>query len=373
MSDTIPALLVGHRNMFLPAGGGVQSCNREYEALLRGAGFELHRVAFDHEIGLGARVLNRIFPKVSNVKQPSRLLPRIRHEVQATNAAFVFFGLNLFPRLSAELRRSHPSVGQVLLSYGVESLDFCIAEQIRRRAGSSPRSRAVGERMLGRQLLEEARERREIDAVLTLSPFEAEVEKWLGSARALWVPRVILEARLDAAPVDRRVGCVSTLDHPPNRDGLEQLFAALRGRLPEGFRFRLVGGPTKEGAALMARYPFVDYLGALGEAQLQAEARSWCCFVHPLFVYPKGCSMKLAVGLGWGLPIATTEFGARGYAWDTAVAPLARSPAELADLVVERCAADRFERHRRQTDAIVEMSPRLDEVARQVRAFLQPR
>jgi hypothetical protein len=47
-------------------------------------------------------------------------------------------------------------------------------------------------RALGEHLLKQAEQRRWIDAVLTLSPFEVEVEKWLGSPRVLWVPRTIV-------------------------------------------------------------------------------------------------------------------------------------------------------------------------------------
>ena len=132
-----------------------------------------------------------------------------------------------------------------------------------------------------------------------------------------------MESELDADPVDQRVGCVSTLDHPPNHQGLAEVLQALSSRASPGFRFRLVGAPQKIGVALMRQFPFVEYLGALSNSQLRSEAATWCCFVHPLFVYAKGCSTKLAVALGWQLPIATTVYGARGYIWDIRRLPLA--------------------------------------------------
>jgi hypothetical protein len=298
---------------------------------------------------------------------PSGLYQRIESAVRETGAEVVFFGLNLFSELSRELRQALPNIRQVLLSHGVESLDFCIEQQIRRRLGTENHPRIVGERMLGRQLLDEAEQRRWIDAVLTLSPLEVEVEKWLGAPKVLWVPRTIMEPPLNVRPVDQRVGCVSTLDHPPNRDGLVQVFDALKDRVPEKFRFCLVGQPASQGHALAARYSFVEYLGPLSDAQLRSEAASWCCFVHPLFAYAKGCSTKLAFGLGWGLPVATTEFGARGYLWDRRVLPLAESPAELAQLVLDRCSTSQFEKHQQETEYIRAKTPSLKDVGALIR------
>jgi hypothetical protein len=225
--------------------------------------------------------------------------------------------------------------------------------------------------MLGRELLDEVEQRRWIDAVLTLSPLDVEVEKWLGSRKVLWVPRTIMEPRLETHPVDQRVGCVSTLDHPPNSSGLQQFFDALEGKVSRNFRFRLVGGPASKGAALAQRYGFVEYLGPISDQQLRAEAATWCCFIHPLFFYSKGCSTKLAMGLGWGLPVATTKFGARGYVWDDNLVPLAESPAGLTQLVLDRCSAARFAQYQRKTEQIVAITPKLLTVGANIRNFLE--
>src|SRR5262249_41677476 len=193
-----------------------------------------------------------------------------------------------FPELSLKLRRRFPEVCQVLLSHGVEGVDFCIDQQLRRVRGTENRYRATAERMLGQQLLYEAEQRHWLNAVLTVSPFEVEIEKWLGSRRVLWVPRTIIEPQLMAQPVDQRVGCVSTLDHPPNADGLVQLLDGLNDKVSRDFRFRLVGQPVRQGTVLAQRYPFLDYLGPLSDAELRLEATTWCCFVHPIFLYAKG-------------------------------------------------------------------------------------
>ena len=372
MPDSNSALLVGHRNALRTEGGGVQVCAREYVTALEEAGFRLRPVPFEFRSSLATRVLRRLFPMASNASAPAGLFEAIESGLQDYDVGTIFFAFNLFSEVSRELRGRYPKVRQVLLSYGVESLDSLLAEQLARRRGSATRSRAAAEWRLGKQLLEEAEQRRWIDAVLTLSPLEVEVEKWLGASRVLWVPRLILEPQLQPKPVDGRAGCVSTLNHPPNLDGLQRLFDALSGLARNGLRFRLVGQPEREGVALAARYAFVDYLGPLSDAELRDEAATWCCFVHPLFVYAKGCSTKLATGLGWGLPIATTEFGARGYVWISGVLPLAKTPEELAQLVVERSRADSFDQFAQQTIAVRAAAPSAAAVGELVKDFLSP-
>jgi hypothetical protein len=351
-------------------GGGVQVCSREYMASLEAAGFQLRPIPYEFQRGITARLLNRLLPKVANAPEPLGLFHEVDSAVQETDAKFIFFGMNAFARLSLKLRRAFPDVRQVLLSYGIESIDFCIEQQIRRRTRTENRYRVVAERMLGREILDEVEQRRWIDAVLTLSPLEVEVERWLGSSRALWLPRTIMEPRLEVRPVDQKVGCVSTLDHPPNSSGLVQLFDLLKEKVSPNFRFCLVGQPTDQGVALAQRYSFVQYLGPLSDRELRLEAATWCCFVHPLFVYAKGCSTKLAMGLGWGLPVATTKFGARGYLWDEKRLPLAESPAELAQLVLERCTVSQFENRQEETQNIITITPTLATVGAQIRSFL---
>ena len=224
--------------------------------------------------------------------------------------------------------------------------------------------------MLGRALLDEREQRRHLDAVITLAPLDAEIEQWLGARKVFTIPRTITRDRLVLQPVDGRVGCAATLDHPPNSSGLTRLFGALDGKVPANFRLRLVGGPPACGETLVRRYGFVDYLGALDDEALRAEAATWCCFVNPIFVYSKGCSTKLAVALGWGLPIATTRYGARGYRWDERVAPLADDPTELSEHVLARASAAQVPTHCRATDAIIARSPDLARLGAQIRDFV---
>lgn len=367
----IPAVFIEARASLEVTGGGVQICNRELMAVLAAAGFSVQTVPFELDRRLWTRIANRIRPSLRPVVMPPSLA-RIAEEAVVEKAArYTFFGLTHFVELSKYLRARFPLLRQVILSHGVETIDFCIDQQIRRRTGAENRPRRQAVRMLGEGLLLEAEQRRYIDAAIVLSPFEAEVEKWLGTPAVHWVPRTIMETALNLQPINGRVGCVSTLNHSPNCDGLMRLFEELARLGDPMLRFRLVGSPDNEGRALAAMFPFVEYLGTLDDAALRREASTWSCFVHPLFVYAKGCSTKLAVALGWRLPVATTEFGARGYCWDTATLPLARTPAQLAQAVIERSRADRFQSFQRQTLEIIAQTPSLAAVADQIRLFLR--
>ena len=366
----IPAIFVDTHGALQASGGGVQVCNREYLEMLTTAGFDVQKAAFDLDRRLWSRIASRLNPQLRPAFMPPGLVQEVSRAITQTQAQFVFFGLTRFVGLCEQLRQLFPRVRQVLLSHGTESVDFVIEQQIRRRMGDEKHSRRRVVQMLGEEILREGELRRHVNAALVLSPFEVDLEKWLGTPAVQWVPRTIMEPALEPKPVGGRVGCVATLDHPPNYDGLVRLFDSLAGQVAADFRFRIVGRPVAKGRELQERYPFVEYLGGLDDPALRAEAATWCCFVHALFVNAKGCSTKLGMGLGWRLPLATTELGARGYQWNTEVLPLAANPRDLARMVMERSHPDQFDAFRRQTLAIVAQTPSLAEVAQRARQFL---
>ncbi len=337
---------------------------------LEAAGFQLQVISYEFKRSMKHRLATRLLPKLLPDREPSELTEKIECGLADGGVKFVFHAMNSFPGVLRRVNQRFPEVRQVMLSHGTESIDFCIEQGIRRETGNENRFRVTAERMLGQALLEQMEQRRHVDAVLTLSPLDAEVEKWLGARKVLWVPRTIPGDSLKIRPMDGRVGCVATLDHPPNFSGLHDLLRELEGKRPPNFRLRLVGGPVACGAALAERYGFVEYLGPLTDGELRAEAASWCCFVNPIFVYSKGCSTKLAVGLGWGLPVATSRFGARGYTWDERAVPLAENPSGLAELVLERSRIEGFDVHCRATAGIIAISPDMKRVGSQIRDFL---
>jgi hypothetical protein len=363
-------VLVVHRNVLTGASGGVQNCHREYESALAAAGYDLHRVVFDLDRTPLRRLRNRMVPTVLRAAPHKALFTDISSAIRKSGAGSVFFAVTLAVDACRQLKAAFPGLQQVFLSHGIEGIDFGIEQRSRRDRSAENRLRTVAEWMLGKHLLDQAEARRCIDAVLTLSPFEAEMEAWLGAPKVLWLPRTISDSALPSHPIDSRVGCVSTLDHLPNWLGLRGVLEALDGRVGPDFRFRLVGRPRKVGADLAERFAFVDYIGPLSDAELREEASTWCCFTHPLFVNGKGCSTKLATALGWGLPIATTAMGVRGYLWDQAIVPLAASPAELAALVLERASVGDFSRYRAATEKIARLAPTIDAVGQEIRDFL---
>jgi hypothetical protein len=255
--------------MLAPSGGGVQVCNREHMALLEAAGFRLQVISYDFERSLRARVANRLFPKLAPGREPRDLAERIAVALSASGTKHVFHAMNTFPAVLSEITRRFSEARQILLSHGTEAVDFCIEQGLRRDTGTENRARATAERMLGRSLLEQREQRRHLDAVLTLAPLDAEIEKWLGARKVLAIPRTTSRNRLALRPVDGRVGCVATLDHPPNFSGLESLLAAIEGKTPADFRLRVVGGPVSCGKTLAARYGVVDYLGPLDDDALR--------------------------------------------------------------------------------------------------------
>lgn len=369
VTDKPRALVVGHKDMFRGFGGGVEVCHREYIEAVERAGYECVPLTFVWDRGIMGRLRQKLTPQLSG-PAPRALTAAIAEALERTKASFVFYGLFHFPDVAESIRSSHPKVRQVLMSHGAEAMDFLIAQRFWSKLGRPMFGEARSRRMLGEELIREARQRECMDAVLTLSPFEAQFERWLGAAKSLWMPRTVQPCPLSFAPVNGRVGCVARLDHPPNLGGLFSLFDELEKNPIEGLRFRLIGGPASFGRDLAQRYPFVDLLGPLGEEEMQREASTWCCFANPIFVLAKGCSTKLGTALGWGLPIASTDFGARGYHWDTSIAPLASTPSELVELIRERATLDSWERGRAETRRISELSPSMDAVGERLAEFL---
>ena len=74
----------------------------------------------------------------------------------------------------------------------------------------------------------------------------------------------------------------------------------------------------------------MEYLGPMEGAEVEHEAASWCAFLHPMFCFARGCSTKLATGLGWQIPCLSTESGVRGYDLPSGAVVMAVGPQEFA-------------------------------------------
>jgi hypothetical protein len=166
------------------------------------------------------------------------------------------------------------------------------------------------------------------------------------------------------------LGYVGTLDHRPNRESLELFLTELSRRGPSDFEVRLIGGPDRAGKHLSREYPFVDYLGQLDDDALCNEAATWSCFLHPLFCYARGASTKLAIALGWEIPIVTTTVGARGYMWTDGDLPMADDPERFVGLAMQTAREPYRSRARLETQRVASSSPSESDVAAQIRVDL---
>jgi len=145
-------------------------------------------------------------------------------------------------------------------------------------------------------------------------------------------------------------------------------FLTLETLAPPKVELRIVGGPPAAGADLARRFRMVRYLGPLSDEELDKEASTWTCFVHPLFCYARGCSTKLAIALSWQIPILTTPQGCRGYTWREGSLPSADTPEAFARLALRL--AEPEPAAQKEVAAIVRSAPTLNQVAALVRGAL---
>jgi len=359
----VTALFVTHATAVSARPGGLQVCTREYIDTLRAAGLDVTIEIIEHDSRLLTRARQRLLP----VPYPNQWRPSAVDQIVAAagriGARVVCLNLvNLAP-LAAILRpKLAAGTRIILLSHGLESVDT-----LHTIGSSSPRV----ERKIGRQLVEERAQRRSIDHVFCLAPFEAEIERWLGARAVTALQRTIpVRDPLAWTPDRNRLGFVGTLDHPPTADGLERFLTVFETIAPAGPRVRIVGGPASAGRALAGRFRTAEYLGPLADPELEREAATWSAFVHPLFCWARGCSTKLAVALAWGVPIATTPAGARGYSWRDGQLPMAGTPEAFARLAVDLTQPAAARRAREQVTAVAGSSPTIADVGRMIAGAL---
>lgn len=326
------AVFVTSANAMEPDGGGVQRCTREYLSLARAAGWTVHPVVYDFDRRPLTRLRRLLAPRPFQNLIPPDTLARTTACVRDTGAGWVFLNeveAGPLARPLAEILRPH-GVRLAILSHGADSTDFIHQARTRAAARGLERIRDRDALKLGRVLAGELEMHSAVDAVFCLSELDREVARWLGAPRVTVIPRVVDPAPLDWKPVAGRLGTVSTLVHAPNVEGIMATAASIDASGRKDVRFRLVGGPREAGLNLANRYRCIDYLGPLDEAAFATEASTWCAFLNPIHCFARGCSTKLAVPLGWQIPVATTRAGARGYVWDESLVPLWDGPEAFA-------------------------------------------
>jgi glycosyltransferase involved in cell wall biosynthesis len=366
----IDAVFVASESSLASHSGGVQLCTAEYFKSLELAGFKLHLVTFSPDNRLWTKVVRKVKQRPYSHIIPPELPGRIADAVRRTDSRFVFLNQCDVLERAEQIKRACGQTRIVFLSHGLASVDFL--HELRARGNGLPFEQlGRGDVLrLGRQLVEECRQRQSVDCSICLSPVEVEIERWLGVPQVTWIPRTIEPRFLEWAPQSKRVGFVGTLNHPPNVEGLVQ-FLRHMARENAGITVRVVGGPHEAAKALLKDFSFVEYLGPLDDELLRREAATWQCFLHPLFCFARGASTKLAVGLSWGIPIVTTSSGRRGYVWSEGQLIEANEPGEYVAEVRRLCETqDYAERVCGEVRAIATHSPKLTDVARDLRGFL---
>jgi hypothetical protein len=370
-ATTIPAVMVTTSRSVSNTAGGVGICAQEYLRTLEAAGFRLEFVTFDADRRLLVRLKRKLWPQSYVDMIPPFVASEAATVARKIAARFVFLHMTDTAPLAGFLKTIlGPDVQIVLLSHGTESADYLHKLRTRKELAAVFRPPHLRQRELARQLCVESSQRQHIDYVLCLSPVEANLESWLGARAVTWVPRMVTSHPLPWNPVPGRIGFVGALDHEPNAEGLLLFAKALEAMAPEGLRLRVVGAPEKVGRTFAEKFRFIEYLGRLNDTQLEMEAATWNCFVHPIFCYPRGCSTKLAVALGWHIPVVSTPGGCRGYAWSAGELPIAQTPEGLARLAISMLDHEAAAAARQETQRIAASAPSLDKVAAIIRGAL---
>jgi glycosyltransferase involved in cell wall biosynthesis len=366
-----PSLFVTYSRHLRGPGrpGGVQICTQEYMDTLRAAGYPLEVVPYESDRRPLTRLRRLLRPRPYQDLLPPDLHGRIIDGCRG-GVRYVFLNQVELAPLAELLRARLPGCPVVLLSHGLESVDYLHFLRAEGLGAPFARLTAHGIANLGRKLVAECRHRRHLDLVFTLAPFEAEIERWLGARRVDWLPRTVEPRPVGWSPGAGRLGFVGTFNHPPNAEGLALVLRSLAKATGPNFRVRVVGGPPDAAREVVANYSFADYLGPLGDDELRREAATWDCFLHPLFCYARGCSTKLAIALGWGVPVVTTPAGARGYTWREGSLPMAETPEAFASQALRLLDGDASRSAAREVAAVARTSPTFDEVAAKARAAL---
>lgn len=307
-----PAVFVASTGSLSAAAGGQQVCTVELKRVLETAGFELNQVARPYQLGWGARLRHRFRPAPYPKFWKEELIEETVEAARTHGVRWIFFNLIDFLPVARLIRpRVEPGVRLVMLSHGLCSPDVREINRIGREMpdilGRCPRYNLEAVLKKEREYLGD------FDQVISLAGFEADLCRELGAKRSEWIPRVIPEQPLKWKPVEGRLGFVGTLDHPPSMEGMVKVLKAWPKEAGRELKVRVVSGSRWHGEWLAREFPQVEYLGPLGQKGLEEEAASWCAFLHPMFCFARGCSTKLATGLGWRIPCVSTPSGVRGY------------------------------------------------------------
>lgn len=364
-------LFVSSRGNLSSAKGGVQACTHEFISVIEASGVSLSTVAFDQDRRFTTRLL-RLLDSSPFVRPFAPALPmEVRRAAEQAAPDFVFLNQDSLAVLAPLIRSYLPSQCRIIvLSHGLESTDLLHQVRLRSVMPCRHRFRPTVDIMLGRVLLSEQRSRQDVDAVCAISPFDCDLEQWLGTRNVGWLPRIVRASPLEWQPVGSRFGFVGTLDHAPNFEGLIEVLEAAQRAKAAALEIRIVGGPPDVGRWFAERFSAARYLGPLDDAALVQEASTWTAFIHPIFCLPRGCSTKLATGMAWQIPVVTTPHGRRGYEWREGSLLEADTPRTFVQHCLSLGHGQVARAARAEVERAVASSPGLTEVAARMRGLL---
>jgi len=346
--------------------GGVRVCTLEFIHLLQER-FEVVLFPVDYRFTLMKRVKLKAGLSIYDHYEVNDYRERLTAVIRDQKIKYVFLNLTNTMRFASVIKELPvDGVRVILCSHGNETGDY-LHEIVRFGQQQHFLKRLLSSYVLGNLLkLESAYRLQYIDMVLSVSPVEEQIERWLGIGQTFMVPRTVDYKPLAHKPVPGRVGFIGDLSHWPNRFGITELFTEL-SRFQHKVVVRLVGAPEGIGRELEKRFPFVEYLGFLPEAELEKEMASWAFFLNPVFYYSRGVSTKLAKALGRGIPVVSTIPGNRGYRWTKGGLLTAENAAGMAKLVVEyACDLSLIETARAQAVDAAQSSPSLSEIMKEL-------
>jgi glycosyltransferase involved in cell wall biosynthesis len=352
--------------------GGVRLCTQEYKALIQEL-FDVLDFPVRYHISLLYRIKVKLGANAYNDYLPGAYRSALEEVISKHKIRYVFINLSNAAVFAALIKQLFgEGVKVILCSHGNESGDF-LHEVTRHRNGIPFYQSLFSAITLGTMIKKEAILRQDyIDAVLTVSPVEEEIENWIGAKKVMMVPRTIKKEFLDLQPIAGRFGFMGDLSHRPNFYGIDELCKAVAGLPHDGVEIRLVGSPQSVGEQLATAYPFVTYMGYLNQADLLNEVTRWSFFLNPVFYYSRGVSTKLAKAFGWGLPVITTTIGCRGYKWVEGNPVFANTSAEMAQVIVNYSGAPELvTQSRLQTQQLVDSTPSLKMVSEKLERLLQ--
>jgi glycosyltransferase involved in cell wall biosynthesis len=329
----INALFLTHSNALKSdVTGGVQLCSQEFH----------HIISLIDDINL----IDYFVPYTKKVTD--RLLIRIGFEnysmyniendiqsllefIKNNKIDVVFINMASMVRYSKKIKQWFGSnIKIILLSHGNHSGDFLhlITKPVKKVSWLKD---LINRIRIGFLITTESEHRvKYLDAVITLSETEKQIENWFGAPISIFMPRRLYTNFLPYSPILGRIGFVGRLDHPPNFQGIQILFDSIQKQDFNKLEIRLVGAPESYGEIIQKKYPFVNYLGELSDEDLEKEVNSWAFLLNPVWWYSTGASTKLAKAISWGIPIVSTTAGKRGYFWKDGELPISDTPDDMA-------------------------------------------